>query len=255
MNALVRIEGERVLADSRDVCDQFTKRHDNVLRAIDTIIRDRPELALNFEAKFYPVQAANGASRSARRFDMDRKGFMLLVMGFQGAKALEIKSKWIDAFDAMERTLTLQAAARNDDEEAPEPLPDMAGTLMDYNPALSVIREARHVFGRRAAQQLWTKLGLPDVNDHVPGLEWSRTRAQADMPQEMKDWMAQCTRMVPGAKEKASELYYSYCDWCRDMSLKPETHTAFGRRLQSIGLTKLHSGVTWRVGLELNRVQ
>ncbi len=36
---------------------------------------------------------------------MNRDGFSLLVMGFTGAKALEWKLKYIEAFNAMERAI------------------------------------------------------------------------------------------------------------------------------------------------------
>ncbi len=38
-------------------------------------------------------------------YEMDRKGFMLLVMGFTGKKALKFKLAFLDAFDLMEKKL------------------------------------------------------------------------------------------------------------------------------------------------------
>lgn len=39
-------------------------------------------------------------------FEMDRDGFVLLAMGFDGDKALEWKIKYINAFNQMERMLS-----------------------------------------------------------------------------------------------------------------------------------------------------
>lgn len=234
MTPLVRIVDDRAVADSRDVAVEFSKRHAHLIRAVDSMIKDRPELEPNFGLMFYPVQTANGATRNARRFDLDRKGFMLLVMGFTGAKALEIKSKWIDAFDAMERRLIDLSSAGNDDEgELPMPT---AAAMHDYSPALAVIREARQVFGRSAAQRLWGKLGLPSVNDHPA----SRFEIASNyrVAESIRDWLAQCTRPDPLAQAGATEMYERYLAWCDDMAVKPESQTQFGRTLQGMGFIK-----------------
>lgn len=159
MSALVRIVEDRVLADSRDVAEQFGKRHADVLRAIDGIMKDVPALERNFAFKAYSLSIGLGKTREARRCDMDRKGFMLLVMGFTGAKALEMKSRWIDAFDAMERALL--------EMSRPRPvLPDAGELLANYDRsriqlALNVIEAATRLFGPQSARLMWMKMGLP----------------------------------------------------------------------------------------------
>lgn len=159
MSALVRIVEDRVLADSRDVAQQFGKRHGDVLRAIDSIIKGVAECERNFAFTFSAVPMPNGSSRQDRRCDMDRKGFMLLVMGFTGAKALEMKSRWIDAFDAMERALVEMSRPR-------PTLPDAAQLMQDHDTtrisvALNVVREARKLFGPQSARLMWMNMGLP----------------------------------------------------------------------------------------------
>lgn len=42
------------------------------------------------------------ARRQVRFFEMTRKGFVLLAMGFTGRTALAFKSRYIDEFDRME---------------------------------------------------------------------------------------------------------------------------------------------------------
>jgi Rha family phage regulatory protein len=78
-----------VVADSRDVAAFFGKRHDNVVRDIDNLLKELGEGGLlNFEQTPY-VDPQNG--QTYRRFDMDRDGFTLLAMGFKGKKALDFR--------------------------------------------------------------------------------------------------------------------------------------------------------------------
>lgn len=249
MSALVRIVDDRAVADSRDVAAHFNKRHDAILRSVDTFIKSMPELAHNFVVMFSSTKTANGANRNARRFDLDRKGFMLLVMGFTGAKALEVKSKWIDAFDAMERRLMELEAPGNDDAMHLTTSAD----IHDYTPALAVIREARQVFGRSAAQRLWSKLGLPSMSDH-PGARFEAASGYR-IVESIRDWLAQCTRPDVAAWETATDLYEKYLAWCDDMRVKPESQTMFGRTLQRMGFTsrKGPNGRMMRNGLGLVR--
>lgn len=55
---------------------------------------------------FYPsTYKVDGNRKSYPMYLMNRDGFSLLVMGFTGAKALEWKLKYIEAFNAMEKEL------------------------------------------------------------------------------------------------------------------------------------------------------
>lgn len=92
----------KVFADSREVAKRFGKRHKNVLQSIDQIIKDIGDrVGLNFEPYWYIAE--NNKKNPA--FTMSRAGFMLLVMGFTGKKALLWKLRWIEAFDRMEAEL------------------------------------------------------------------------------------------------------------------------------------------------------
>ncbi len=69
------------MADRRNVAAYFGKRHDNVLRDIDNLLKEIENGGLlNFEQILY-VHPQNG--QTYRRFDMDRDGFTLLAMGFR----------------------------------------------------------------------------------------------------------------------------------------------------------------------------
>jgi Rha family phage regulatory protein len=95
-----------VFASSRDVAAFFEKRHDNVLRDIEVLIFNTPDRALNFEETVVERQnPSGGVPIRSRAFDLTRDGFIMLAMGFTGARAEYWKWKFIDAFNAMEAEL------------------------------------------------------------------------------------------------------------------------------------------------------
>lgn len=82
--------GEPV-ASSRQIAENFEKRHDHVIRDIDTIKKDVP----NFGEMFFETTVPDSYGREQRAYLMNRDGFSLLVMGFTGKAALEWKLKYI----------------------------------------------------------------------------------------------------------------------------------------------------------------
>lgn len=96
---IVSVKDGKVFANSKDVADYFGKRHDNVLRDVDTLIGTASSTALSFEE--CPYRVSDGG-RYYRAFNMTRDGFTLLAMGFTGKKALQFKLQYIEAFNRME---------------------------------------------------------------------------------------------------------------------------------------------------------
>lgn len=101
MNELLTITNGQPAASSRDIAEHFAKRHDNVLRDIETLKKD----VLNFEEMFFKTEIPDSYNRPQRAYLMNRDGFTLLAMGFTGKEALEWKIKYINAFNAMEQEL------------------------------------------------------------------------------------------------------------------------------------------------------
>lgn len=95
--------GEPV-ASSRQIADNFEKRHDHVMRDIDAMKKDIP----NFGEMFFETTAPDSYGREQRAYLMNRDGFTLLAMGFTGKAALEWKLKYIAAFNEMEKKLAEQ---------------------------------------------------------------------------------------------------------------------------------------------------
>jgi Rha family phage regulatory protein len=112
----------RPATTSLEVAKFFSKRHDDVIRSIRNLRPNCPEkfTARNFAASEY----IDETGRSLPMFILYRDGFMLLVMGYTGKKALAMKLAYIEAFNRMEEELARQYAASS----SPTP-DDFPGTL------------------------------------------------------------------------------------------------------------------------------
>lgn len=111
MEELVRIENKQIVTDSRSVAEHFGKRHDKLIHEIKRMYGDycvEEGMAKMVETPmFYKSTYTNEQNKQQYpMYLMNRDGFSLLVMGFTGAKALEWKLKYIEAFNAMEKKLT-----------------------------------------------------------------------------------------------------------------------------------------------------
>lgn len=100
----VALYNDRPATTSREVAKFFGKRHDHVVRDIRNLIANTPKTfhAPNFGEMSEDVEIGNGAVRQDAIFLLFRDGFMLLVMGYTGKKAMQIKIAYIEAFNALE---------------------------------------------------------------------------------------------------------------------------------------------------------
>ena len=100
MESLVKVENDQIVTDSRSVAEHFGKRHNDVTEVIRKLLATEKSVTKMFhESKF------EYRGQEFPMYLMNRDGFSLLVMGFTGAKALEWKLKYIEAFNAMEKQL------------------------------------------------------------------------------------------------------------------------------------------------------
>lgn len=76
----------QILVSSRDVAENFDKRHTHVL---DTIKGFQNDLSTaEFSALFIPSTYIASNGKENRAYFMNRDGFSLICMGFTGKKAL-----------------------------------------------------------------------------------------------------------------------------------------------------------------------
>lgn len=103
MNKIINIlnqEGQLVVT-SRQVAEDFEKRHADVLEKIEELIKTEKSVMTMFIESSYKA----GTGKEYKEYLITRDGFSLLVMGFTGAKALTWKLKYIEAFNKMETAL------------------------------------------------------------------------------------------------------------------------------------------------------
>ena len=106
MNNLIKVlnkDGQLVVT-SRQVARDFEKRHGDVLEKIDSLV-DEMNSAENSVQYFIKDGYRDRSGKSNREYLLTRDGFSLLAMGFTGAKALQWKLEYIEAFNKMEQTI------------------------------------------------------------------------------------------------------------------------------------------------------
>ena len=178
--------GEPV-ASSRQIAENFEKRHDHVIRDIDTIKKDVP----NFGEMFFETTVPDSYGREQRAYLMNRDGFSLLVMGFTGKAALEWKLKYIQAFNEMEKKLStpqmpklskeMQALFLLDDrtQKQEQRLTALENTMtVDYNQQ----RVLRKSISRSVICALGDESAPAYIDNHV------RSKVYSECNHDVQDW-------------------------------------------------------------------
>lgn len=111
MNELLPMITERdgiPVTTSRAVAEQFGKQHKNVIRDIETLVgqlKIEPATANFAELNFIQIDQPDAQGKPRPAYLLTRDGFTLLAMGFTGAKAVQFKVAYINAFNRMERLI------------------------------------------------------------------------------------------------------------------------------------------------------
>ena len=107
MNDLVfKGQNDQVVTTSLKVAEVFKKEHRHVLDAIRKLMTAENSAVLQM---FREDTYLNDQNKPQPMFIMNRDGFTLLVMGFNGKKALDFKLAYINAFNTMEAEIKAQA--------------------------------------------------------------------------------------------------------------------------------------------------
>ena len=118
---LMQIEGQ-IYCTSLQVAEHFEKRHADVLRDIEAIstqvIENRYKrksafIEKLFEKADYEVNTGLNTVVKKPMYLLTRDGFTLLAMSYTGAKAMEFKLAYMEAFNRMEETLKYQIPERD----------------------------------------------------------------------------------------------------------------------------------------------
>lgn len=102
----VELKDGKAVTTSLKIAEVFGKQHKHVIDAIRKI-----EAPSTFtEPNFRPSEYIDQTGRKLPMYIVTRDGFMLLAMGFTGKAAMQFKVAYIEAFNAMERTIRESAA-------------------------------------------------------------------------------------------------------------------------------------------------
>jgi Rha family phage regulatory protein len=97
--SFVFADGENLKTTSLIVAEKFGKQHKNVLRDIDNLLEkiSNEFKQLNFELTDFIDK--NGDAQ--RMYNMTKDGLVILVMGYTGTAAMQVKEAYINAFNFM----------------------------------------------------------------------------------------------------------------------------------------------------------
>lgn len=105
LEEFVLIADGELVTDSRLVAAHFGKMHKHVLRDVRALLETCPgDFAESNFGLCYEINELQNRRRTPY-YRMTKDGFMLLAMGFTGAKALALKIAFINAFNAMAQQL------------------------------------------------------------------------------------------------------------------------------------------------------
>jgi Rha family phage regulatory protein len=101
--------------DSRFVAQAFDKEHKHILESIRKITEPKSGLSEEFgRSNFWPSSYLNEQNKKQPCYAMTRDGFILLAMGFTGAKAMQFKEAYIKRFNEMETLIKTIVTTRKE---------------------------------------------------------------------------------------------------------------------------------------------
>jgi Rha family phage regulatory protein len=95
------IQQADIRTTSLKVAEAFGRRHDDVLKRLNSMDCSADFHHRNFAEMMQKVTVGKGAVRDSKYYEMTKDGFMFLVMGFTGKQAAQIKEAYINAFNVM----------------------------------------------------------------------------------------------------------------------------------------------------------
>lgn len=105
-NELVIMHDRQAVTSSLQVAETFEKQHKNIIRDIDKLLESGGS---KLSREMFAKGAYANRGKQYPMYYMNRDGFTLLAMGFNGKKAMQFKLKYIEAFNSMEKQLSVKA--------------------------------------------------------------------------------------------------------------------------------------------------
>lgn len=173
----------------------------------------------------------------------------LYALIFKSRKPAAVRfRKWVtsEVLPTLRRTGRYLLAENDDEEDDPLGLtaPD---DFERMRVKLTLVREARYVYGRKTARTVWEKVGLPDVYSQRALAAGSYS--PDDLNPAIARWLAERTVANPGARTEATALYEDYAEWCGEQGEEPWLQTPFGKQLTRHGFRAHKSGRVHRLGI------
>lgn len=103
MEDLVSIMNNKAVCTSLQVAEKFERKHKNVIKSIENLLE--MDSAQKLAQWFSKDKYKDGSGKENPMYYMNRDGFTVLAMGFNGKKALDWKIQYINAFNTMEEML------------------------------------------------------------------------------------------------------------------------------------------------------
>jgi len=130
---LMEIKGMPVVS-SRYVAEIFEKEHFHVMRDIARLLDNTSGLSEDFGLSNFGLSSyKNAQNKNQPEYILTRDGFIMLVMGYTGKKAMQFKETYIHRFNQMEQFITERNRARLEFPELTQAILEVHETPKHYH--------------------------------------------------------------------------------------------------------------------------
>jgi Rha family phage regulatory protein len=160
------VNGEAMVSSVK-IAEDFEKEHTHVCRDIQNLISQNP--ILDSDKYFIETSYKAGTGKNYKAYDVKRKGFSLLTMGFTGSAALDWKLKYIDTFDQMEtalRKIAGQTLPSDSSNKSYAPKASSLGEVASFIKVMSSIMRANKQTPEKIAEM--AKMVCEQFNVSIP---------------------------------------------------------------------------------------
>lgn len=93
----------QIFCDSLQIAETFNKRHSDVLRTIEVILKQDNGLSENFTQRNFALSDyKDSTGKKNKLYLLTKDGFTIITMGYTGKKAMRFKEVYITKFNKME---------------------------------------------------------------------------------------------------------------------------------------------------------